>query len=828
MKCFNRIFRAAAVLVFIITLPVLSLQASKFKTLEGPEHHAPDRDFHLIHYTLRLSFDAPNKTVFGKEAITLTPFHSGIDSIVLDAAKMDIHSIRLLPDKNLNFSKKPQKLIIKLNKSYSSKDTLTLATDYTVKNPKKGLFFILPQKGSDKKHFEIYSQGEMEDNHYWFPCWDFPNDRGTSEVFITTKMPNIAISNGKLIGVTTNKKDSTRTFHWKIDIPHVSYLTSIVVGNYVKVEDYYKKIPVQYYVHPDQKPHAMATFETTPKIIGFFSKQIEVEYPYSKYAQTVVDNFMYGGMENISATTLTSATIHDRRSTIDGTSEGLIAHELAHQWWGDLLTCRDWTSAWLNEGFATYFASLWTEHSRGRDALDIDMQNAAKTYMAEDSTLHRRPLRWYRYKYPVNMFDRTAYQKGAWVLHMMRYLLGDELFWKGLNYYATANAKKLVEAFDLKKAIEDGTGKNLYWFFNEWVYSAGYPKYEITKTWVDSLHALALQVKQTQVGDTLTTVFRMPVHIQLIAGNRQRTTTVNLTTADTTFYLHCVQNPDLVLFDPGDHILKEVTFKKSKNEWLLQLVKANHAVDRVDALDALKKNFKDDKSVQEAIATRLKEDSFWVLRRESARFLGDVHPKWAEAKLVQAMHDPKSRVRAEVISALANYKDTTLVAKIQETFQSDSSYAVQSAAIRAIAKLDSANALSFLKKALTMNSYNEQIRKAAVRALAGLKTPAAVEIMLPYGSLKYPATLRMAVMRATGRIGKKNPKVLPFILEHLKDPSNWVRRQAAFSLSRIGDASAMQPLDEAIKIEIDPRVKKSMEIALKHLKAKKEIEGKKQ
>ena len=828
MKRFNVFFRALAVFVFIVTLPVLSLQAGKIKTLEGPEHHAPDRDFHIIHYTLRLSFNAPKKTLFGKEDIILTPFHSGVDSIVLDAAKMDINSVRLLPTTQLKFKKQPQKLIIYLNRSISAKDTVTLGLDYTVKNPKKGLFFVLPQKGSTKNHFEIYSQGEMEDNHYWFPCWDFPNDRATSEVFITTKIPNIAISNGKLVDVVTNKKDSTRTFHWKIDVPHVSYLTSIIVGNYVKVEDYYKKIPVQYYVHPDQKPYALATFETTPKIIGFFSKHIGVEYPYSKYAQTVVDNFMYGGMENISATTLTSAAIHDRRSTIDGTSEGLIAHELAHQWWGDLLTCRDWTSAWLNEGFATYFASLWTEHSRGRDALDIDMRNAAKIYMAEDSSSYRRPLRWYRYKYPVNMFDRTAYQKGAWVLHMMRYVLGDELFWKGLNYYATTNAKKLVEACDLKKAIEDGTGKNLYWFFNEWVYSAGYPRYDIIKTWVDSLHALALHVKQTQVGDTLTTVFRMPVRIQMIAGNHQRTATVNLATADTTFYLHCIQNPDLVLFDPGDHILKELNFKKSKNEWLFQLAKANHAIDRLDALDALKKNFKNDKSVQEAIATRLKEDSFWVMRRESVRFLGDVHPKWAEAELVKAMHDPKSRVRAEAISALANYKDSTLVAKIQETFQSDSSYAVQSAAIRAIAKLDSTNALSFLQNALKMDSYNEQIRKAAIRALVDLKTSEAVDIMLPYGSLKYPATLRMSVMRAVGRIGKKNPKILPFILEHLKDPSNWVRRQAAFSLSRIGDASAIGPLEDAIKIEIDPRVKKSMEISLKHLKAKKEIEGKKE
>jgi len=828
MKQVHRFFNVLVFLMLIGFSPAFILQAAKTKPMEGPEHHAPDRDFHIIHYTLKLSFDAPNKTLFGKEILTLTPFHSGADSIILNAAKMDIQSVRLLPSKNLKFQKKPQKLIIQLNRAYSSEDTLKLAIKYIVKKPKKGLFFILPQKGSGKNHFEIYSQGEMEDNHYWFPCWDFPNDRASSDVFITIKRPNIAISNGKLVAVTENKKDSTRTFHWKINIPHVSYLTSIVAGNYVKVEDFYKKIPVQYYIHPDQKPYAKPTFEKTPRIIEFFSKKIGVDYPYAKYAQSVVDNFIYGGMENISATTLTSATIRDRRSTIDGTSEGLIAHELAHQWWGDLLTCRDWTNSWLNEGFATYFASLWTEHTQGQDALDIDMRNAAKTYMAEDSLVYRRTLNWYRYKYPVNMFDRHAYQKGAWVLHMLRYVVGDELFWKGLNTYAVKNAQKLVEAPDLKKAFEDGTGKNLYWFFDEWVYSGGYPKFDITKTWVDSLNALALHVKQTQVGDTLTTVFRMPIQIQMIAGTHKRTARVNLSTADTTFYFKCVRNPDLVIFDPGNHILKEVHFEKSKDEWLLQLAQAKHAVDRLAALGVLKKSYKGDETVQKAIAARLKGDSFWVLRRESARFLGDVHPRWAKTELVQAMHDPKSRVRAEVISALANYKDTTLVAKIQETFQLDSSYAVQSAAIRAIAKLDSTHALPFLKKALAMDSYNEQIRKAAIRALASLKTPEAVDIMLSFGSLNYPATLRMSVLRAVGKIGKKNPKVVPFLIEHLKDPSNWARRQAAFTLSRFDDYRAIQPLEEAIKNEIDPRVKKSMEIALKHLKSKKEIENKKE
>jgi len=343
-------FLKPLIFVFILFLAFSNLPgfSATIDILDGPVHHAPDRDFDVIHYALKLSFDAPAKTTFGEVTITLSPFRSGLDSIVLNAATMEIQSVRLASKKALTFKKYPNLLTICLDKKYASEDTIKISIEYQVVDPQKGLYFILPQQGTKKQHFEIYSQGEMEDNHYWFPCWDFPNDRASSDIFITTKIPNIAISNGKLVAVSPVKKDSTRTFHWRMDIPHTSYLISIIVGNYKKIEDYYRNTPVQYYVHQDQEPYAGTTFGKTPEIIAFFSKKIGIEYPYCKYAQTVVDNFRYGGMENITATTLTSGTLKDARSNIDGTSESLIAHELAHQWWGDLLTCRDWANSWLH------------------------------------------------------------------------------------------------------------------------------------------------------------------------------------------------------------------------------------------------------------------------------------------------------------------------------------------------------------------------------------------------------------------------------------------------------------------------------------------------
>ena len=805
--------------VFIVTLAFSTLPgfSATIDVLEGATHHAPNRDFDIIHYALHLSFDAPAKTTFGRETVILSPLKSGLDSLVLDAAKMEIQSVQLPSKKKLSFQKYPEKLTIYLDKKYDAADMITFSIVYKVVDPEKGLYFVIPQQGAGKKHFEIYSQGEMEDNHYWFPCWDFPNDRATSEIFVTTKTPNIVISNGKLVNVLLHEKDSTRTFHWKMDIPHTSYLTSIIVGNYKKVEDYYKKIPVQYYVHPDQEQYARATFSKTPEIIAFFSEKIGIDYPYSKYAQTVVDNFRYGGMENITATTLTSGTIKDARSNIDGTSEGLIAHELAHQWWGDLLTCRDWANSWLNEGFATYFASLWTEHSQGKDALDYEMLRSANIYMSEDSSRYRRTLVWYKYNVPENMFDRHAYQKGAWVLHMLRYILGDELFWKGINYYGTTNAEKLVEAPDLKRAFEEATGKNLYWFFDEWVYSAGYPKYQVEKSWVDSLGAIALHVSQDQIGDTLTTVFRMPVTIKMFNGTKQRLVNVDIGTADTTLYLKCAGNPDLVIFDPGNHILKGIQFNKDKKEWLYQLAHASHAVDRLDALNQLKKFYQKDSEVQKAIASRVSSDSFWAVRREAIRFLADVHPDWAEQVVKNAVNDPNSRVRSAAINAFAKYKDPSLVSILQNIVKSDSSYMVISASLQTISKLDSARAVPLLKQALTIDSYNEQIRSAAINALGKMKLPELGDTFIAYGGPEYPVGLRLAVIRAVPKCCKNNPGVVDYLISNLNAPERWIKTQTCLALRKIGDPRAIEPLKQAIEKEQNPRVRKTMERALKHL-----------
>jgi aminopeptidase N len=482
-----------------------------------PEHFTRDRTYDVIHIKLELNLDERQKTVDGKVTTKFAPLRPNLSEFVLDAAEMKIKRVYLPDGRELRFyfDTLAQKLKIYLDRSYSFKDTLSVIVEYFVSNPRKGLYFIQPDSAYPDKPYQIWSQGEPEDNHYWFPCYDFPNDKATSELIATVKKNFVVISNGKLLSVSDDAKKGLRTYHWYMDKPHSSYLISIVVGEYVKLQDYYLDIPLEYYVYKSNAKYAKLSFEKTPDIMKFFSEKIGYKYPYDKYAQTIVEDFVYGGMENITATTLTSSTIHDERAHLDVSSDGLVAHEMAHQWWGDLLTCRSWEHAWLNEGFATYFTALYFEYAKGKDEFQFNVYNMQRSARFADMT-DKKPTVWNRYFDPTDVFGPHIYQRGGAILNMLRFVLGDELFWKAINYYAHKYAFQNVETNDFKIAIEEATGYNLKWFFDQWLYKAGYPIFEVKYSYDDSKKLLKLEVEQIQPGDSLTPeVFKTPVDVEI-------------------------------------------------------------------------------------------------------------------------------------------------------------------------------------------------------------------------------------------------------------------------------------------------------------------------
>ncbi|MGI8554876.1 MAG: M1 family metallopeptidase, partial [Pyrinomonadaceae bacterium] len=406
------------------------------------------RSFDVQHYLIRSSFDRPQRTFFGDVTILLKPLKANFRELELDAADMKFDFVKIEPvGANLQFKQTGEKLFITLDKDYAPDDLITVHLKYSSR-PKKGVYFV---DAGDNHPAQTWTQGEPDESHHWFPSYDFPDDKATTEQFITAPPGETAIANGELLD-TTDNADGTKTFHYKMPQVHSTYLTSFIVGRYVKVVDKYKNIPLGYYLYPGGEAEAGKYYGRTPEMIKAYEELTGVDFPYNKYDQTIVANFQFGGMENITATTLADTELFftPPNNVID-----LVSHELAHSWFGDLVTCKDWSNLWLNEGFATYMEAAFREKTFGRaDYLRQVTEDAARAMAADTIAFNRHPLLRPNPPLDDSLFDTTTYQKGGAVIHTLRETVGTENFWKAINIYLNAHKFGNVETADLKKAME--------------------------------------------------------------------------------------------------------------------------------------------------------------------------------------------------------------------------------------------------------------------------------------------------------------------------------------------------------------------------------------
>ena len=787
---------------------------------DDPGHHARSRTYHVIHYRLDVKPDEHMRNVRGSVTIRFVPLRSEFRSLVLDAAEMTIDRVVMPAGTPLTFDYDPaeESLAIDLGRDYTPSDTLSVIVSYRAK-PRKGLYFIQPDSAYPDKPWQVWSQGAVDDNHFWFPCYDYPNDKATSEVFITVPDTQYAVSNGRLLGAAENREARTKTYHWLLEKPVSSYLISVAAGDYIVLRDSCCSIPVDYIVYPADAANAPRSFRKTPDMIRFFSRAIGYDYPWAKYDQTIVHDFVYGGMENVSATTLTDGTIHDGRAQLDVNSEGLVAHELAHQWWGDLLTCCDWASAWLNEGFATYFGALWTEEESGEDAFQQQVAGIMRSVITGDAGSNRRPVVWRGYTDPTDVFGLQIYQKGASVLHMLRFVLGDELFWKSLRYYARAHAFRNVETNDLKLAVEEATGENLWWFFDEWLYRAGYPEYDVTKRWDPSEKKLHLVVRQVQRVDDGTPLFTMPVDVEVTKETGPVVRQITVSREEEEFTFPCSSKPRNVIFDKGDWILKKLTFEKSKDEWLYQRAHGT-PLERVEAIRTLSRNLspKQEKEAVDALVSSATGDLFAAVRVEACRGLAKLTPlPAAKDALFRAARDSSSQVRRAALSALGEFRGSDVIEVLRGAFENDSSYYVAASALESFAKADFTHAFEILSEGLSRDSYSDVIRTAALNGLAELHDPRVLPILESYTGYGKPNGLRILAVQRIGRYGEKSEEIIDRLIALLRDPYIWVRTAAMDALAAAGDTRALHPLEESERTELDGRVKRAARNAIARL-----------
>ena len=475
-------------------------EEKKTKSFELPgakPHYNPDRPGQVNHILLDLTLDIPNQSFTGICTITLTPVRAGIEQFTLDAVDLNIESV-LIDEVSQPFDYDGEKLnICRVGNAHITDQQIDIKITYGVDHPQRGIYFIQPDEHYPNKPTQVWTQGEDEDSRFWFPCFDYPGQLATSEIKVKVPAKYIAVSNGELVNTETVGGD--KIYHWNQKQVHPTYLMTLAVGDFAELTDSWQGIPVTYYVEKGREADGQRSMGKTPQMMEYLSKKYGYTYPYPKYAQVCVDDFIFGGMENTSTTLLTDRCLLDERAALDNMrTESLVLHELAHQWFGDLVVIKHWSHAWIKEGMASYAEVLWTEHEYGEDDAAYYLLNEARSYLAEDSSRYRRPIVTNIYREAIELYDRHLYEKGACVYHMIRGILGDELFDKAIHTFVNDNAHKTVETIDLLRAIDTATGYNLAGLFDQYVFRGGHPDYKVAYSWDSDSNLAKLTVTQTQ------------------------------------------------------------------------------------------------------------------------------------------------------------------------------------------------------------------------------------------------------------------------------------------------------------------------------------------
>jgi len=765
--------------------------------------YAPDRRARIEHIALTLSFDFKRAILYGRCETTFTAIGGALSSLVLQAGQMRIKDVRC-GGKRTPFELIGDKLHIGVPKLAEGRSA-TVAVDYEVHKPEQGIYFIRPDKAYPDKPYQVWTQGQDADAHYWFPCVDHPNAKATTEVTATVPADCFVLSNGTLVSEALDRSRKSKTYHWKMDVPHVTYLVSVVAGEFVGRTSKVDGVPVSWYVEPGRETEGQRSFGKTPTMVRFFGDRIGYKYPYAKYAQIAVRDFIFGGMENTTCTTQTDSTLHDARAAIDFTSDDLVAHELAHQWFGDLLTCKDWAHAWLNESFATYFDSLFKQFDRGEDEFVIQRLVDQERYLKEDDERYRRPIVTNVFREPSDLFDRHLYEKGACVLHMLRTQLGDELWWRGINQYVTTNAMGNVETVDFARALERVSGRNLAQFFDQWIYGAGHPEFEIAYRWDADAKAAVVDVKQTQPETDGTSLFSVPVTLEfgLPRGKRERAS-ITCDAREQSFRFPLPAKPQTFVFDPNADVLKTVKLGVPRQMLLHQLASEPLVASRIAAARALASDASPDSVA--GLAEALGNDAFWGVRAEAAKALGKIRSDAALAALVRATKVAHPKARRAVAEALGEFRGDEPCRALEPLLASDKSYFVEAEAAKSIGKTRSSRAFDQLSRAMRKTSFNDVVRVHALAGYGELGDERAIAIALEWTSYGRSIFARRAAIAALAEFGDRRKDVVDAVIALLHDKQLRVRLAAVDALGKMNAAAALHELDHLATLDVDGRL----------------------
>ncbi|MEM8524952.1 MAG: M1 family aminopeptidase [Bacteroidota bacterium] len=682
----------------VVTAPPMTEEEKMLGEIAETDYELPvfnpsaKRVFDLLHTKLDVRFNWAEEQVIGKATLTLKPYFYPSSELVLDAKGFQFNSVREKGKKaDLKYTYDEKQIIIDLGREMTRDDRIDIEIDY-VATPRaeggsaaitsdKGLFFINP-RGDEDKPQQIWTQGETEHNSHWFPTIDKPNERTTQEMYITVEDRFRTLSNGLLVSSEKNE-DGTRTDYWNMDQPHAPYLFMIAVGEFAVVQDRWNEMLLEYYVEPEYRELAKKIFPYTPEMLSFFSDMLGVKYPWQKYSQVVVRDYVSGAMENTTAVIFGEFMQGDEDFLKDNlTNEKIVAHEMFHHWFGDYVTCESWANLTMNEGFANYSEYLWLEEKHGRDEADYHWLQELRGYLAQEN-IH--PLIHFGYGDKEEMFDQHSYNKGGLVLHMLRNYVGDDAFFAALNLYLTRNAYTEVEADELRLAFEDITGEDLIWFFDQWYHKQGHPQLNVTYEYDEIGGNAVVMVEQTQDPSEMPGIFQMPITIDIYpASGKPMRKEVFLNQRTQNFEFKVEGEPKLVNFNADRTLLAEITDNKTDANYIHQYYNAPTFMDRYEALQELAAS---DNGGTSGVFKDALKDKFYGLRSFALYQVDMEEEGMAEQMKSVVENDPKAEVRSAALDRLIELGDEKNGDFFEKVAQNDPAASVKSSALLGIASI---------------------------------------------------------------------------------------------------------------------------------------------
>jgi aminopeptidase N len=789
--------------------------------IDSPDYrkYAPDKEVEVLHLALDVTPDFKQRTVQGKATIQFKPIVKPVREISLDAVDLSVEDVTST-ERVQGFQVTEDKIIVTFVDSIPPAKEASITIAYHAE-PTEGLYFRTPEMGYKEGDTHLFTQGEEIEARHWYPCFDSPNEKFTSE--ITCRIPEgmTSISNGRLLSEEKDAATGLAVFHWSQEKPHANYLISLCAGYFKKVEDKFRDIPIAFYTPASEINEAGTSFRGTKDMLAFFEQEIGAPYPWPKYYQVCVNDFVEGGMENTSCTTLTDNTLFTDATENIRNSEGLVAHEMAHQWFGDLVTCKDWSQIWLNESFATYYESLYNAHKNGRDNMLYELYGRARQITGitnDENAIVRR-----NYDNSHEMFNYLAYPKGGWVLHMLRAQLGDDLYRRCIKTYLQRHQFGNVVTDDLRSVIEELSGRSFDQFFDQWLYHGRQPQLDVTYSWDENTKLAKVTIRQTQKIDENVVLFDFPLTIRFKGKSGSTDKQIIVKEKEEDFYFPLEGAPEIVRLDPDYTLLAKTIFHLPNPMLYAQLEDKSDSIGRLQAIEQLA-----DKKDKEAVAKlkkTLNDDPFYGVRIEAARALRSIHIDEALEALLASTKQSDARVRNEVIATIAGFYDDTAYKSALATLQSEKNPDIIANAIRGLGGYAKPEVHETLIKFLNSDSYRNELAAAAIGGMRSQDDPAYIPPLLDTLAQRKDAfTSRgfaqgLNTLAYLARNEEKKDTVRKFLIDHVNDKKKTVQRAAISALGTLGDPQAIAVLETFASASKETPERTAAERALTDLRA---------